>query len=424
MTIEELKEFVLSGYRAELVEDSVDKIIFKIHDKNVELIKSDFVEATQKLNILTQEETEVYDSNSYEILVRDASRIIFGRERDNCIEDSVNGLKYSYGKPSDSYLLYFISKLLQEESRNTARRVFDPHRIRRNPRIFGDEQQLELFNLPLFDVLRESLIRLETLRIESTTLLKKNQFEQFSYSYIFSLSYNTSRTIYPIRFFDEFFSSTHIARLRRASFDEIEPPKRVYINDLILFYQKGISSESVDHQYLSFFHILEHFFEKIYNEDLLNNVKNELTKPGFSYKKKRDIETLVAIIQKRLKYKNDEFQINEIEALELTLTKYIDDFNEIKEELNTISADLIDYFKTTEVPFSKGNRVNFEIDNKEEIFKNLSKRIYLTRNSIVHSKETEKEKYVPFRDDKDLIPEIHLMRILTEKIIISNSKEI
>lgn len=163
MTIEELKEFVLSGYRAELVEDSVDKIIFKIHDKNVELIKSDFVEATQKLNILTQEETEVYDSNSYEILVRDASRIIFGRERDNCIEDSVNGLKYSYGKPSDSYLLYFISKLLLEESRNIARRVFDPHRIRRNPRIFGDEQQLELFNLPLFDVLRESLIRLETL---------------------------------------------------------------------------------------------------------------------------------------------------------------------------------------------------------------------------------------------------------------------
>ena len=424
MTIDELKDFVLSSYRAEITEELADKIVFKIHDKNVELIKEDFTNAFQKLETLTQEETEIFDSNSYEILVRDASRIIFGRDRENCIEDNVNGLKYSYGKPSNEYLLYFIAKLLSEENRNTARRVFDPHRIRRNPRIFGDEQQMELFNLPLFDVLRESLIRLETLQIESSSLLKKYQFENFSYSYIFSLSYNTSRTIYPIRFFGEFFSSTHISRLRRATFDEIESPKRIYINDLILFYQKGISSESVDHQYLSFYHILEHFFEKIYNEDLLNNVKNELTKPGFSYKKKRDIETLVSIIQKRLKYKNEEFQINEIEALELTLTKYVDSFEEVKDELNGISEDLINYFRTTEVPFSKGNRVNFEVDNTDEIFKNLAKRIYLTRNSIVHSKETEKVKYVPFRDDKDLIPEIHLMRILTEKIIINNSREI
>lgn len=423
MTIDKLKNFVVTSYRAEIIEDLVDKIVFKIHDKNVELDKALFSRANESLSTLNQEETEIFNSNSYEILVKDASRLFLGRDRENYIEDTVNGLKYSYGKPSDEYLIYFLSKLLLEESGSKARRIFDPYRIRRNPRIFGDEQQSEFFSISLFDVLRESVIRLETLKIESTNTLRKLQFEQFSYSYIFSLSYNTPRTIYPIRFFDEFFSSTYINRMRRASLDEIEPPKRIYSNDLILFYQKGISSESVDHQYLSFFHILEHFFEKIYNEDLLNNVRNELTKPGFSYKKKKDIEVLVSIIQKRLKYKNDQFKINEIEALELTLSKHIDDFTEIRDELNSISDDLLLYFKTTEVPFSKGNKVNFDVENKEEIFKNLSKRIYLTRNSIVHSKETEKEKYVPFRDDKDLIPEIHLMRILTEKIIISSSRE-
>lgn len=376
------------------------------------------------LELSIKEETEIYDLNSYEILVRDTSRFVFNRENDFCIVDPVNGLKYSHGKPSDSYILYYISILLQEGRRGPAWRIFDPNRLRRSLRYIYEEQQSEPSNLSLFNVLKESIYRLETLKIESSSQIKKSQFENFSYSYIFSLSYNTSRTIYPIRFFEEHFSSTHIGRLRRTSFNEIEPPKRIYLNDLILFYQKGVSSESVDHQYLSFFHIFEHFFEKIYNEDLLNNVRSELTKPGFSYKKKRDIETLVSIIQKRLKYKNDEFQINEIEALQLTLSKYIDDFDDIIEELNAISVNLIEYFKTTEVPFSKGNRVNFEVENKEEIYKNLSKRIYLTRNSIVHSKETEKEKYVPFRDDKDLTPEIHLMRILTEKVIINNSKEI
>ena len=191
---------------------------------------------------------------------------------------------------------------------------------------------------------------------------------------------------------------------------------------MILHYQKGISTESLDHQYLSFYHILEHFFEKIYNEDLINKLRDELTLLGFSYKRKTDIEKVVKIVQKKLRYKNEEFQINELEALELVLRKYIDNIEEIKSELNSINPNLIDYFKNTEVPFSKGNKVNFEID--DGLYKNLSKRIYFTRNSIVHSKETEKEKYIPFKNDKDLINEIYLMRILAEKVIISNSREI
>jgi hypothetical protein len=424
MTIDDLKGFIINIYRAEIIDETNDRVVFNIYNRNVELDKSIFNDSITNLASLSQEETELFSQKSYEILVRDASRIIFGRDREHCIEDTVNGLTYSYGKPSNQYLIYFIDKLLINDGFNNNRRFFDAQRIRRNPRLFGDEQQLELFNIPVFDVLRESIMRLETLRIDSINPTKKAQFEQFSYSYIFSLSYNVSRTIYPIRFFDEFLSSTHVGRFRRASIEEMEPPKRLYINDLILFYQKGISSDSLDHQYLSFFHILEHFFEKIYNEDLINNIRGELTKPGFSYKKKNDIEKLVNIVQKRIKYKNEELQINEIEALELTLTKYIDNIPEIRNELNSISEELIEYYKTNEVSFSKGNRVNFDIENNDEIFKNLSKRIYYTRNSIVHSKETEKEKYVPFRDDKVLIPEIHLMRTLAERIIINNSKEI
>lgn len=343
------------------------------------------------------------------------------RFRENDISDIVNGYEYSYGKASDEYILLVLSQVTETDSK-ASRRYFDPTRFWRFGRRGIEENQTESSNPSFFEVLRRSLPGIETVKIKSQNTTRKNRFEQLMYAYLFSLSYNLSLSIYPVRFFDELFSPLKISRLRRASVEEIEPPRRTYINDLILHYQKGVSSDSLDHQFLSFYHILEHFFEKIYNEDLISRMRNELTQPGFSYKRKTDIEKLIKIIERRLKYKNDEFQINELEALELVLRKYLTNLEEIRNELNAVDSNLITFFKTFEVPFSKGNKVNFEVES--EVYKNLAKRIYYTRNSIVHSKETDKEKYVPFKDDKELINEIYLMRIIAEKIIINNSKEI
>ena len=425
MTIDQLKEFVTNTVRIDTFEETETNIVFDYHDIKIELNKADIA---QKINdftsSFTKDETELFNNNYYEILTRDTSRVIVGREREQPIIDEVNGLTYFHGKASDHYVIYVLDKIINDEGGTPARRYFDPTRFRRIRNMRREDTgQQELFPVPVLEFVKEGLMRFETLTIKSTKPLNKLAFEQYSYSYIFSLSYNLSYTIYPLRFFDEFFSPLRIGRIRRNSFDSIEPPKRTYVNDLILHYQKALSSESLDHQYLSFYHVIEHFFEKIYNEDLLQRVKSELTKPGFSYKKKNDIEGLIKIVQNRTKIQREEFQVNELEALELTLRKYITDTNELKTEINEIESSLIDYYKANDVPFSKGPKVNFDLP-PDEIYKSLSKRIYFTRNSIVHSKETEKQKYTPFKDDKDLIHEIYLMRIITEKVILNNSREI
>lgn len=425
MTIDQLKDFVTNTFRIETFEETETNIIFDYHDIKIDLNKADI---TQKINdfrtSFTKDETELYNNNYYEILTRDTSRVIVGREREQPINDEVNGLTYFHGKASDHYVIYVVDKIINDEGGTPARRYFDPMRFRRIRNMRREDTgQQELFPIPVLDFVKEGLMRFETLTIKSIKPINKLAFEQYSYSYIFSLSYNLSYTIYPLRFFDEFFSPLRIGRIRRNSIDSIEPPKRTYVNDLILHYQKALSSESLDHQYLSFYHVIEHFFEKIYNEDLLQRVKSELTKPGFSYKKKNDIEGLIKIVQNRTKIQREEFQVNELEALELTLRKYITDTNELKTEINEIESSLIDYYKANDVPFSKGPKVNFDL-TPDEIYKSLAKRIYFTRNSIVHSKETEKQKYTPFKDDKDLIHEIYLMRVITEKVILNNSREI
>lgn len=424
MTLEQIKELFTTRFRGEIVEETDSKIVLELRGKYKFDVDLKHLEKVRKRlsEDFTTNETEVFNEKNFEILVRENTRrFIPGWDSENEISDKVNGYEYSYGKPSDEYILLVLSQI-SETDRRESRRYFDPNRYRRFGQREVDEGQQELFNPSFFDFLRRSMQRIETVKIKSQNTTKKNRFEQLMYAYLFSLSYNLSLSIYPMRFFDELFSPLRVGRLRRASVKEIEPPRRIYINDLIIHYQKGVSSESLDHQFLSFYHILEHFFEKIYNEDLVNKMRDKLTQPGFSYKRKTDIEKLIKLIEKRLKYKNDEFQINELEALELVLKKYLTNIDEIKNELNSVDTNLIAFFKTTEVPFSKGNKVNFEVES--EVFKNLAKRIYYTRNSIVHSKETEKEKYIPFKDDKELINEIYLMRIIAEKIIVNNSKEI
>lgn len=420
MTVIEIKEAICNLFNFTVQEETDQKIVFNvIADKLATLDKEQVEQIIVEIGRMTaDQEIELFNNNKYEVLVRNENRIMFSR--DIIQIDTVNKIEYKIDRPTDNYLIFFLYNLSKQNTPRILRGGIMPHRLRR----LYENQQQSLFETNILDVIKEVVPRLETLQIKSENVKKKNEYEQLVYAFLFNLGYNLDYTIQPLRFMDEFTQPYRLGRLRRVNFADVEPPKRIYLNELILHYQKGISSESIDHQFLSFYHVLEHFFEKIYNDDIVNSVKSELTKPSFSYKRTKDLNSLIGLIQTRLKYRNDEFQINEPEALELTLKKFVKDLPYLASELRTISPTLIDYFKSTEVPFSRGNKVNFDSNNNVEIYSNLAKRIYLTRNSIVHSKDTDKSKYTPFRDDKDLLTEIYLLRLIAEIVIIENSKEL
>jgi hypothetical protein len=55
----------------------------------------------------------------------------------------------------------------------------------------------------------------------------------------------------------------------------------------------------------------------------------------------------------------------------------------------------------------------------------LSNRIYNVRNALIHSKEGEKRRYVPFSENEnELRKELPLIRLVAEQIIINSSKNI
>ena len=107
-------------------------------------------------------------------------------------------------------------------------------------------------------------------------------------------------------------------------------------------------------------------------------------------------------------------------GLKLTLAKYVD-VPQLVADLNAFDSKLLNLYATNTVGFCDGNRVALDQSDTAAIFASLSNRIYKTRNALVHSKEGSKAKFVPFTDDRDLIPEVPLMRFIAEQIIVATS---
>lgn len=421
ITIDIIKESISQLFGFNIIEENSEMVKYKISEEITAVLDKNNLNnlITEISHNAIDDDLGLYHPSYFEILLRNENRFFSHREINTV--DYTNNLDYQIERPSNKYLVMFLYKSHRGNTRDTYRLL----RISSHMLAKFDSTQPSLFENDILEIIGFLIPSLKTIQIanKSGKAKSKEEFEQLMYSFLFHLGYNNDSTYTPIRFIEEFIQPYRL-RFRRNGLSELEPPRKKYTNDLVLHYQKGISSDSIDHQYVSFYHVLEHFFEKVYTDDIINTVKNELTNPGFSYKRRKDIYGLVDIIQKKLKYKNDEFQINEIEALELTLKKFFSDFTELKNELNKISTDFIEHYKSNEVRFSKGNRVNFDNPNIQNVFSDLTKRIYFTRNAIVHSKETDKIKFMPFRDDKDLLLEIPLMRVIAELIIIGTSQEI
>lgn len=368
------------------------------------------------------DETILFDSNVYEVLVKQESRrppfLFLGREMLPFeVEDIENGLVYSLDHASDAYFLFILYKL---SSLTPLRMLYRPVHPRMKDRFLQND------DLKTYDVIELAKhfigMRMLTLRITSAKNRNKIDFEKFADAYFFQLSYNFDEAILPQRYLDELLRPAKIRRIRRTSIDELEAPKRTFIADLIHHYQLAIASENPALEFLSYYHIIEHFFEKIYQEAQIEEIRELITQPEFSYKRDKDIRKLITRITSGQKVDGDNVRYDELESLKLTLHKFVTPSNLVS-KLQEYDNDLIDFYKKEKVTFSGGDAVNLTIEgDDQQIITLLAKRIYRTRNALVHSKDGDKGKFVPFKHDKDLIREIPLMRFVAEIIIVQSSK--
>ena len=330
------------------------------------------------------------------------------------IRDPINKITYQLMRPSDEFTLFLISKAASISSaRDLSNRRFN-----------SSSWSSILAEKPCLIELTKKMTRGGlSLRIESEERKSSKEFENFSSAFLFNITYNTDSALIQQIGFEELLRTSRISRTNEFNYKELEPPRRFYIPDLIHHYQLAVASENPMLEYISYYHIAEHFFESMFYDDLIEKVRNKITGADFSYKRKSDISSLIKDISKSVKLRDESLTFNEQEGLQITLKNFVK-IDELKTKVESYKSDLLDYYKLNLVPFSGGAKVDLNSNDIQAIYKHLAARIYQTRNSIVHSKDSDKSKYTPFKDDKSLVKEVPLIRFIAEQIIFSTSKVI
>lgn len=412
-------KFILRRFNSEFnINYSEDSISYIVDEKSFEFSKSDYDKISNDAMKSDLSQFTVSSDNSYEVIIYQTNKMfrrllpykIEGQTIFINIKDSMNNIEYKIQEISD----LMVWKIIKEIDLESFRRSF----IAFSPRLRRDE------DINLFNLLRACFRNPSSIIILYENFIDKSKLNDYINSFLFNYCYNCGNSYRIMNSLDELLNIKYRNKNSSYKDEELNAPRLLYKQDLTEQYHMAVSSEDPFVQFIGFYHIMEYFYEEIYKEGVVNNVKEILLDPGFSTKRKKDIMKLVDLINKK---RTESTVGSELEALELTLSKYIN-IEKIIEKLNEIDEDIIEYYKNNTVNFSNGDVVDLRGD-KKHIFKKLANRVYKTRNSLVHSKSNEvrlneRGIYKPFKDSKALLKEIPLLKAISEEIIIKSASEL
>jgi len=356
--------------------------------------------------------TAIYDDHIYEVIVKHTSNFPF-QNRGLSKKDPVNGITYTLSRPSSEYLLFLLHRV---SAIVPLEYLSSPNPRRRR----GTDKTQSILK-----ILGKASSHFLSLRVESEQSRPVNTLVAYATAFLFDLGYNLDAAFIAPKHFDDLVRRGRLRQQRRkVQPKDVLAPRRFYELNLTYYYQLALATEAPSLQYLSYYHILEYFGEGIFMDDMIERVRNIITQPAFSYRRDIDIKQLIKAVEELPKTKpnsTDDAKRDE-RALRMTLERYVD-ISSLLEKLRNYDADLVKYYRDNTVPFdSKACRVDLEQKDASLTLAHLARRIYRTRNAIVHSKEAEASRYTPFTHDGHLSREIPLLRFIAELIILESSK--
>lgn len=399
-----------------------DRIEFTIETETFIYFREEFDSTIAHLKMYRYTPTQCYSPREYEVFVEPVEPRYGYRIIDEPIEISDDSSAYRLGSPSDELVLAFLSGIPSDSVRNYRRilssRIINVRTLR------NDAGEIHLLDL-IKKVTKISL----SLKISLSEGVSAETMLNRATSFLFSVAYNTDTAVKIIHSVNELeferghFSSRHSTNLRN-----LESPKLFYNHELIEQYNLSLTSEDPFIKFIGYYHILEYFFDAVYTDELINSVKDIILHPGFSTKKPKEINKIIDTVRKKTRANQDAFQGTELEALELTIKRFVS-LEQLHEDLANYRPDLIAYYKSHEISFSNGDAIDLDNYTSDKLPKKIAARIYKTRNALVHHKSNtarlkERGIYHPFKDEAELSNEIPLMRFVAEAIIIKTATEI
>lgn len=340
--------------------------------------------------------------------------------QDIIVKDDVNGLVYRLGMCSVDYAAYLL--LVCENSGNSEALRF---RKRRAARVS-----------PIFDSIFswQDLLRFNVHVITSSVTAKRGlpygDLVKLVSAFDYCCMYDRSVGVSELHDLHDLF---HFGR-RPVGFrgsprlDREVPPRKSYESHAIDYYRQAVSSRDPFVQYISFYHVLEFFFERVFRESVASMVRDAFTDISFSFDDERLYQVAVDISDEMGRSQIGGFG-NERQELLYVLEKYVGKgtgLNLLKARINELWNGGVDYYQHQRVSFvvqKKAKPVNW---NDTGVLANITDRVYQTRNALVHSKDIDggEGRYNPFSNASELRNEIPLIRALSERVIEGSGRAI
>lgn len=369
-------------------------------------------------------DAEVYDErlictdHSAEVLLSDrGDGFTFSRNRRS--EDWMSSsteedrtFRFDISDVSDMYLCYILWLMEDRGAGKPQRRI-----SMGGLKIEGDHLDIEIF-----DLLREAYFhRAFSIKVESENRINRGRANTIINSALFEICYSFGVPL--IQQSPSVYTDRPRAIRRRRDNDASISVRRIYADDLVHHYIMAASTDNPASKYLSYYHILEHFFSEVPMDNLVDSIQAKITKPGFSYTNKQHIRSIISHIESKANLNQGRVSFNELDSLKLLLRRDVD-LVELHSTIKERDQSYITYAQKNSVAFSEGSKVKLTSFENDAVFAHLANRIYSTRNAIVHSKEDSTRKYRPFYDDHHLNREMVLIKSVAELILIKNGTAI
>ena len=371
-----------------------------------------------KVSNMNFEGMEMYSGTSYEIALNLDLFAFHEREISVHNEDTTNHIVYELAKPSVDYCLFLLISFLNTDSslRSTYRNP--PLRFMRpmDMSAFLDESD----NISLTTIL-QAIIGEKTLKITTSNGSGKtiNQFRNYKTAFLFEFMYKSNVAVIECDSLESILYRSIYPREKASSTLMDTPPAREYTEDVVDYYKLALSSRDPYIKYLSFYHVIEYFYDEVFKKHLIDDLKERITHPDFSYKNDDSVYEMAKFVKNRWQMNHESGQGNELESLKFVLSEYVS-VNELKTKLDSVSPNGTSYYQNNKVSFCDAPIISWH--NADGVVTQIAKRIYFTRNALVHSKSSKnKERYKPYKDERDLQKEIPLVKAVAEAIIINSS---
>ena len=390
----------------------------QLEERNIVFSNADLKNAYDNMQIFDKEKLEIYSSTYREVALQLLEPSMVRRMMYlETISDSINGLEYSLGPASSEYCVFLLSELAEQVKANGIRTLGD---IRIRTRMFFRHNR-KISEIGNSMELLSDFLRANTLKISSTQSVPLSRFRDYAVSFEFHFMYKQGTAISEYTDIQDMYSiGNSVFRFPRKKLDS--SPQRIYNKDVIDYYTMAMESRDPFTVYISFYHIIEHYFDAVFRKKLTEEIKNKITHPDFSYKDETKLYELAKYIKKHMNSDDDSGKGNEFESLKYVLIEYVD-IDELKKYINNIDATAIDYYQNNLVPFTTSKKTKIAWSNAQGVYTNLATRIYETRNSLVHSKsENTANQYRPYENKKELTLEIALIKSVAELVLINSSK--